>query len=51
MSDGGGDVPPFPSLANPYDRRVLNLEHAHGQGILRGIARGAGERPQVHYYY
>ena len=27
---------------------VLNLEHAHGQGILRGIARGAGERPQVH---
>ena len=26
---------------------VLNLEHAHGQGVLRGIARAVNEHPDV----
>ena len=26
---------------------ILNLEHSHGQAILRGIARAAGEQPGV----
>jgi len=37
-----------PSVSSPLTvAAALNLEHAHGQGILRGIARAANEQANV----